>query len=144
MISVYNPTYNPSLGGKGLSVDVDGTLSVAYTDSALQIHSVEFPLQPCELSLVTLNVETSRRSTIEKFRTYLRYNIEALNDENDMLMNQQCTYQLGESTTRDAITSPIHTIVVPKGATKIKVRMGSGVDLRVMKESEASFNESTS
>lgn len=141
MINIYNPSYNPSFGGKGLSVDVDSTLSVAYTDSALSIYSVEFPLHPCELSLVTLNVTPSRRSMIEAFRTYLRYSIEALNDENDILMYQQCTYQLGESNTR---TSPIHTIVVSKGATKIKVRMGSGVDLRVMKKSEASFNENTS
>ncbi|MDL5025613.1 hypothetical protein QR676_00070 [Vibrio sp. TMPB1044] len=141
MIDIYNPSYSPRLGGEGLSVDVDSTLSVAYTDSALSIYSVEFPLQPCELSLVTLNVAPSRRSTIEAFRAYLRYSIEALNDENDILMYQQCTYQLGESTTR---TSPIHTIVVPKGATKMQVRMGSGVDLRVSKENEASFNESTS
>ncbi|MFA0280783.1 hypothetical protein AB4504_03435 [Vibrio sp. 10N.222.55.F12] len=141
MIDIYNPSYSPRLGGEGLSVDVDSNFSVAFTDSALSIYSVEFPLRPCELSLVTLNVAPSRRSTIEAFRTYLRYSIEALNDENDILMHQQCTYQLGESTTR---TSPIHTIVIPKGATKMQVRMGSGVDLRVSKENEASFNESTS
>lgn len=144
MISVHNPPCNPSFNGKGLSVDVDRTLSVAFTNSALQIYGVEFPLRPCELSLVTLKVSPSTHSMIEPLRTYLRYSIEALNDENDILMNQQCTYQLGESTTRNTRTSPIHTIVVPKGATKIKVRMGSGVDLRVMKQSEASFNESTS
>ncbi|CAK2133566.1 conserved hypothetical protein [Vibrio crassostreae] len=141
MINVYNPSDNAPLSGEGLSIAQNRRMSFARTDIENNIYSVELPLQPSELSLVILKIAPLNPSSLPLFRYYLRYSITALTDDNRVLRVQQATYQLGNSHAR---TSPIHTIVAPKGATKIKVQVGSGFDLSVTKHGEVSFNESTS
>ncbi|CAK1980657.1 conserved hypothetical protein [Vibrio crassostreae] len=141
MINVYNPFNNSRLGGEGLSIADNRQISFARTDIENNIYSVEFPLQSSELSLVILKIAPLNPSSLSSFRHYLRYSITALTDDNRILRVQQATYTLGFSNAR---TSPIHTIVAPKGTTKIKVEMGSGFDVSVTKHGEVSFNESTS
>ncbi|NOH21456.1 hypothetical protein [Vibrio cyclitrophicus] len=141
MINVYNPSYTPPLSVEGLSIDENRQMSFARTDIDSEIYSVEFPLQPCELSLVALSIRPLYAPSIPSFRSFIRYSITALNDKNRILIRQQATYQLSKSISK---THPIHTIVAPKGTTKIKVEMGAGFDLSVTKHIEVSFNESTS
>ncbi|HFQ4989951.1 TPA: hypothetical protein ACGUVV_004873 [Vibrio vulnificus] len=143
MIDIYNPSDNPRLGerlgGKGLSITEDRRVSSAGTDIRRGIDSVEFPLRPCELSLVSLRIIKSSNLGLRS-TTFISYLIMALNDDNRVLMSENATYQDSE-----VRTCTIHTIVVPKGATKIKVVNERGFDnFWVRKYLEVSFHESTS
>ncbi|HAS6020159.1 TPA: hypothetical protein I7136_13565 [Vibrio vulnificus] len=144
MIDIYNPSDNPRLGerlgGKGLSITEDRRVSSAGTDIRRGIDSVEFPLRPCELSLVSLRIIKSSNLGLRIRTTFISYRIIALNDDNTVLMSENATYQDSE-----VRTCTIHTIVVPKGATKIKVVNERGFDnFWVRKYLEVSFHESTS
>ncbi|HDY8044056.1 TPA: hypothetical protein RQK80_004563 [Vibrio vulnificus] len=150
MINIYNPSDNPRLGerlgGKGLSITEDRRVSSAGTDHRRGIDSVEFPLRPCELSLVSLRIAKSYPPGPRMQTTFISYRIIALNDDNRVLMSENATYQ--DSGIR---TCAIHTIVVPKGATKIKVQFDAQEhhirtldNLWVRKYLEVSFHESTS
>ncbi|HAS6353728.1 TPA: hypothetical protein I7234_16075 [Vibrio vulnificus] len=144
MIDIYNPSDNPRLGerlgGKGLSITEDRRVSSAGTDIRRGIDSVEFPLRPCELSLVSLRIIKSSNLGLRISTTFISYLIMALNDDNRVLMSENATYQDSE-----VRTCTIHTIVVPKGATKIKVVNDRGFDnFWVRKYLEVSFHESTS
>ncbi|HFQ4975597.1 TPA: hypothetical protein ACGU7V_004661, partial [Vibrio vulnificus] len=127
MIDIYNPSNNPQLGerlgGKGLSITEDRRVSSAGTDIRRGIDSVEFPLRPCELSLVSLRIIKSSNLGLRISTTFISYRIIALNDDNRVLMSENATYQDSE-----VRTCTIHTIVVPKGATKIKVVNERGFD----------------